>query len=207
VPELESSSVATIEIGQPRLFKLGAVLIVSAYGVLLVVPFVAALMLVSVLQLGILTILIPLLAVALTTVFLPVGLGNPHISRLVRSRHPAAAEPAAGVIVQLTLTPRIRSGLCAVLEDADDVGLLTFDGSGLLFQGDSVRLSAPYHCIQEVQPQNIGVRGMFVYGRRIGVVVAGLPNVSSLQFAERSSWLLPTSKRITRQLHANLLRR
>jgi hypothetical protein len=200
-----SANAAKIEIGPPRLFKLGAVLIVSAYGGLLAAPFVAALLLVSVLQLGILTILIPVLAVVLATILLPLGLGNPYVSRLVRSINPAAGNPDGGFIVQLTLTPRARSGLCAMIEDADDIGYLSFDSSGFLFQGDSVKLSVPYQCITAVRPQNIGLRGLFVYGRRIGAVVAGLPNASSLEFAERSSWLLPTSRRTTRQLHRKLL--
>jgi hypothetical protein len=207
VPELVSSNAAKIEIRQPRLFRLGAVLIVSAYGALLVLPFIAALLLVSMLQLGILTILIPVLAVVLASIFLPVGLGNPYVLRLVRSMNPPSGKPEDRFIVQLTLSPRARSGIGSVLEDADDIGYLSFDGSGFLFEGDSVKLSVPYECIREVRGQNIGVRGLFVYGRRIGVVVTGLPNVESLEFAERSSWLLPTSRRITRQLYEHLSKR
>jgi hypothetical protein len=204
VQEPVSSATAHIEIGQPRVFTLGAVLIVSAYGVLLALPFLASLLVVSMLKLGLLTILIPVLAVAWAAIFLPFGLGNPYVSRLVQSLNPPAARTGAGFVVQLSVSPRIRSGLCAVLEDADDIGYLSFDGSGLLFEGDSVKLSVPYDCIKEVRPHNIGMRGLFVYGRRISVVVAGLPNVSALEFAERSSWLLPTSRRITRQLHQQL---
>jgi hypothetical protein len=137
-------------------------------------------------------------------VFLPFGLGNPYVSRLVRSLSPAAGETGENFVVQLSLSPRIRSGLCAVLDDADDIGYLSFDGSGFRFQGDSVKLLVPYDCIKEVRPHNIGMRGLFVYGRRIRVMVTGLPNVSSLEFAERSSWLLPTSRKTTRQLHKYL---
>ena len=52
--------------------------------------------------------------------------------------------------------------------------------------------------------QNIGLRGLFVYGRRIKVVPSGLPQIESLEFAERSSWLLPDSRRITRKLAERL---
>jgi hypothetical protein len=48
------------------------------------------------------------------------------------------------------------------------------------------------------------LRGLFVYGRRIKVVVSGLPQVEALEFAERTSWLLPTSRAITRGLHQRL---
>jgi len=201
VQDAALSTAARIEIGQPRLFTLAAVLIVSAYGVLLAVPFFAAILVVSVMKLSVLTLLIPVLAIALAAVFLPLGLGNPYVSRLVRSLNPPSVPADARCAVQLAAVPRIRSGLRAILEDADDIGYLSFTSTGFEFQGDSVKLSVPYACIREVRPYNIGMRGLFVYGRRISVVVDGLPNVGALEFAERSSWLLPTSKRITRQLH------
>jgi hypothetical protein len=123
---------------------------------------------------------------------------------LVRSLNPAASKSEDGFIVQLTLSPRIRSGLRAILDDADDVGYLSFTESELLFQGDSVRLSVPFDRIEQVLPQNIGLRGLFVYGRRIRVVASGLPRLTAFEFAERSSWLLPDSRRITRKLAERL---
>ena len=169
------SNSATIEIAPPRLFTAGAVVTVSAYGILLAAPFFAAILVVSLIKFGILTVLIPLLAVAATAYFLPFGLGNAHVTRLVQSLNPAAGKSEDGFIVQLTLSPRIRSGLRAILDDADDIGYLSFTGTELLFQGDSVKLSVPFNYIEQVQPQNIGLRGLFVYGRRIRVRVSGLP--------------------------------
>src|ERR1035437_2559748 len=198
------SNSATIEIAQPRLFTAGAVAVVSAYGILLAAPFFIAILVVSLIKFGILTVLIPLLAVAATAYFLPFGLGNAHVTRLVQSLNPAASKGEDGFIVQLTLSPRIRSGLRAILEDADDIGYLSFTGTELLFQGDSVKLSVPFDHIEQVRPQNIGLRGLFVYGRRIKVVASGLPNIEAFEFAERSSWLLPDSRRITRKLSERL---
>jgi hypothetical protein len=207
VQESASANKAKIEIRQPKLFTLGAVLVVSAYGLFLAVPIVAAMLVVSLLKFGMMTVLIPVLVIAVTAFFLPFGLGNTHVARLVRSLRRDGGKTEGGFIVQLTLSPRIRSGCRAMLEDADDIGYLSFGGSGFLFEGDSVKLSAPLESIEQVRPHNIGLRGRFVYGRRIGVVVSGLPNVSSLEFAERSSWLLPTSRRITRRLCEQLSRK
>ena len=198
------SNSATIEIAQRKLFTAGAVAVVSAYGILLAAPFFIAILVVSLIKFGILTVLIPLLAVAATAYFLPFGLGNAHVTRLVQSLNPAASKGEDGFIVQLTLSPRIRSGLRAILEDADDIGYLSFTGTELLFQGDSVKLSVPFDHIEQVRPQNIGLRGLFVYGRRIKVVASGLPNIEAFEFAERSSWLLPDSRRITRKLSERL---
>jgi hypothetical protein len=199
-----ASNPATIEVAQPRLFRAGAVAVVNAYGVLLVAPFVISVLVVSVTKFSLLTALIPLLVVAATAYFLPFGLGNTHITRLVRSINPAVGKGGEGFIVQLTLSPRLRSGLRAILEDADDIGYLTFGGNELLFEGDSVKLSVPLDRIELVLPRNIGLRGLFVYGRRIKVVVSGLPQVESVEFAERSSWLLPSSRAITRRLYQRL---
>ena len=198
------SNSATIEIAQRKLFTAGAVAVVSAYGILLAAPFFIAILVVSLIKFGILTVLIPLLAVAATAYFLPFGLGNAHVTRLVQSLNPAASKGEDVFIVQLTLSPRIRSGLRAILEDADDIGYLSFTGTELLFQGDSVKLSVPFDHIEQVRPQNIGLRGLFVYGRRIKVVASGLPNIEAFEFAERSSWLLPDSRRITRKLSERL---
>lgn len=195
-----------IEIAQPKLFKMGAVLIVSAYGLLLAVPIFAAMLIVSLLKIGIMTALVPCVAIVGTAFFLPVGLGNPHIMRVLRLLTPGADNSETAVVVQLTLAPRIRSGLRAMVEDADDFGYLSFGDSGLRFRGDSVKLSIPFECIQEVRPQNVGLRGRFLYGRRIRIVVSGLPGIGLLEFAERSSWLLPSSRRITKQLCQRLAR-
>ena len=194
----------TIEIDKPRLFTLGAAIVVNAYGLLLVAPLFASILVVSVIPFGFMTLLIPVLVVAASAVFLPFGLGNTHITRLVRSQNPAANPSGDGFIVQLTLSPRLRSGLQATLEDADDIGYLSFSATGLVFQGDSVKLSVPLDRIGLVRPHNVGLRGRFVYGRRIKVVVTGLPNVEFIEFAERSSWLLPNSRAITKRLFQRL---
>jgi hypothetical protein len=194
----------TLEITAPRLFTLGAVVAVNAYGLLLVVPLFVSILAVSLVKFGLLTILIPFLVVAATAYFLPFGLGNAHITRLVRSLAPAATKDGEGFIVQLTLCPRLRSGLRAILEDADDIGYLSFNGTELRFQGDSVKLSIPLDRITQVYPHNVGLRGRFVYGRRIKVVVSGSPNIESFEVAERSSSLLPNSRAITKRLFARL---
>jgi hypothetical protein len=198
------SDSAKIEITPPRLFTTSAVVVVNAYGMLLILPIFSAIIAVSVIKLGVLTVVIPLLVLAATAYILPFGLGNTHVTRLVRSLHPGAGRNGDGFIVQLTMSPRLRSGLRALLEDADDIGHLTFSARELCFQGDSVKLSVPWENIQLVRPQNIGWRGLFVYGRRIKLVISGWPEVESFEVAERSSWLLPASRAITRELYERL---
>lgn len=201
---MESSSTAKIEITAPRRYTTGALLVVTAFGIFRAVPIILAILAVSMIKFGLLTLLIPLAALAATAIFIPFGLGNAYVAKLVRDMDPQAANDPNSFIVQLTLTPRIRTGVRAVFEDADDIGVLTCGASDLSFDGDSICLRVPLSQISMVRPHNPGLRGFYFYGRRIELTVTGLPNVQSLEVAERSSWLLPTSKRITKRLYEHL---
>jgi hypothetical protein len=202
-----SPNSARITITPPRTLTLGAVLVISAYGLVLFIPVLLAMMVVSIVPLGMGTLLIPLAAIGFATFFLPVGFGNPYVTRLIRSlEHGSVTEPG-GFMVQLTLTPRICSGLRALLEDADDVGWLRLTESGLLFQGDSIQLAVPYAEIRDLSTENLGWRGLFVYGSPSRFAVPGLKEATCLKFAERSSWLLPSSRRNAAQLHRGLANR
>ena len=184
----------------PKRFRSGAHFIVGAYGLLVMMPVLISMLVISVLRFGPLTFLLPLGAIAFATLLLPCGFGNPFIRRLVRQLKPADAKDGEAFVVQLTLTPRLRSGVGAVLEDADDVGWLSFTTSELRFQGDSSQLSVPFEQIRGLRARNIGWRGLFVYGSKVTFSIASLPQVRSFQFAERSSYLLPQSRRETRRL-------
>jgi hypothetical protein len=192
-----SLNTARIEIVEPKLFKTGAVLIVTAFGLLAIIPVFISFLVVSLMRVGIPTLLIPLGALAVTAYFLPFAFGNAYVTRLVRGLNPEFD----GFIVQLTLSPRLRSDIRALAEDADDVGFLTVNDTGFLFHGDSVKLSVPFDQIKAVRRKNIGLRGLFVYGSRLVVTVPGLANIKTLEFGERSSRLLPASRKTTLKLY------
>jgi hypothetical protein len=194
---------AQIEITAPKVFTTGAVAITYAHGLLLVAPVFAAFLVVTVLPLGALTLLVLAVAIGLTVLFLPFGFGNAYVTRLASKLKGAAEEKPGGFFVQVTLSPRIHSGLRAVLEDADDVGWLSLTGSEVVYRGDSVKLSIPFNRIAAVRSQNVG-RGLFLYGGRVVVSVSDLPNVTELAFSERSSWWLPTSRKIAGLLRQRL---
>lgn len=174
-------------------------MVVNLFGLLLAAPVMVSVLYVSLLTFGVWTVLIPCLVVAMTVIFLPLGFGNPYVAKVVRSLHPAS-EDGEGFIVQLRLSPRIRAGLRAIMEDADDVGCLSATEDAIVFAGDSVRLCVPRSSIEEVRVQNVGLRGLYVYGGRVAVRVRGLPGVEVVEFTERCSWLLPGSWRISRRL-------
>ena len=195
------------QIAPPRLLTVGTVLVISAYGLLLVIPVLGAILVVSLLRLSLLTFLLPVLAAVITTFFLPLGFGNPYVVKLARSLPNNPAITPESFVAQITFSPRLRSGARALLEDADDIGWLSFSQSGLSFHGDSVQLSVPFDQIREVRTESIGWRGLFLYGPQTVVSVSGLPNASTLKLAERSSWLLPASRTNAKRLQSALVAR
>ncbi len=198
------SNAARIAIVPPARFRAGAQVAIHACGLVLVLPVLASVLAMSLGRFAPWSLLLPLAAVAGTAYLLPLGLGNPCLTRMARALNPAAGTDPDIFIVQLTLSPRIRSKLWAEIEDADDIGCLTLTETELVFQGDSVKLSLPYGVMARVRSHNIGLRGLFVYGRRVVVEISGHPTVSALEFAERSSWVLPASRRTTRRLWERL---
>jgi hypothetical protein len=188
-----------IEVGPAKLFHNGSMLVIWAYGILLLLPVGASLVAISLVKVGFLTFLIPVVALAATAWIVPLGQGNHYIARRARGLSGAPAGES-NCLVQLTLTPRLRKGIRALLEDADDFGILTFDEAGFTFTGDAIHIVVPRQNILQVHRQNVGLRGRFVYGSRITIEVKGLDKISYLEFAERSSAIIPESKRITRRL-------
>lgn len=170
----------------------------------MMLPLVVSVVVITLSPLSAASFLLPLAAIGFSTFFLPCGFGNPFMTRLVQRLAPGRGPVADGFVAQLTLQPRVRTGLRALLEDADDVGWLSFSESALRFQGDSVQLSVPLEQIREVRSRNIGLRGLFVYGRPCTFTVSGLPQIQSFQVAERSSWTLPGSWTKARALLARL---
>lgn len=189
---------------EPRRFSGSAVLVLNALGLLLIVPVLVSFLAVSAFHLSLLTLLIPVTVAALTVLFLPLGFGNPYVSRVVQSIEPPVEDRNANFIVQLTVVPRLRGGLRAVIEDADDVGWLSIQPDRLIFRGDSVRLTVPREALGNVALRNIGWRGLFLYGSRVMITVPGLPHAQAVLFAERSSWLLPGSRQESRRLYERL---
>ena len=188
-------------------FTTSAIVTSSLYGFILIVPVLLSILAVTAFRFGLVTFLIPLGAMALATFFLPLGFGNPYIVRLVQQLRPIAASDQDVYVVQVSREPRIRSGLMAILEDADDVGILSYTDSCLEFNGDALQLRVPFGDIQEAKQQNAGSRALFAYGPATVVRISDLPEAGTLRFAERSSWILPTSRRNANRMYRRLRER
>jgi hypothetical protein len=192
-----------VQVSASTRFTGRAFLICNAYGLVLLFPTLLSMIAVSLLGLGILTLAIPLLMLAGATYFLPFGFGNPHIRRLAEQFRPRDHPEA--FLVQLSLVPRLRSGLRALVEDADDIGWLYWADNRLVFDGDSVKLALPAAQLGAFRRETGGFRGLFLYPR-VAIEVTGFPDCVRLQVAERSSMSLPVSRRINRDLYDLLSR-
>jgi hypothetical protein len=184
----------------PALFTGSAVLSVYLYTLTLVLPLVLALAAMTLLKPSILTLLIPLVTLVATAYILPFGLGNAFLRRLAAKINPALAADPNSFIVQITLRPRLRSAFRGLIEDADDIGILSLNPQSLEFIGDSLRITLPYAAISEVGSHNVGIRGRFLYGSRTRITTTALSSCQAIEFSERSSLVLPESKRISRAL-------
>lgn len=188
-----------LEIRPARQFTGRALMIVSAFGLLLVIPVLLSMLVLSSLHFGIWTALIPLIAISAATLLLPFGFGNTYVAKLARLLRPADWKDSDSSVVQVTLNPRIRSGFRAVMEDADDIGSLKLGASELLFEGDAIRFSIPYGQIRELRLRSIGFRGLFVY-TCLAMNISDLAGITDIRIAERGTCLLPTSRKTTREL-------
>lgn len=193
-----------MDIQSPKRFTTPVILAMSAYGLLISVPVLLAFLAISVHELSLWTCVTPIAALALTTFFLPFGFGNARIVSLLRSDPSISSPGAPRFIVQMTLFPRLRSGWRALIEDADDIGWLEVLEGGLQFRGDSVTLTVPWSRISRIRLKSSGWRGLFAYGARIVLETSAIEGVVSLQFAERSSWIVPSSRRNARNIYQAL---
>jgi hypothetical protein len=199
-----SSAAPELQTKSPRLFTPRVVVVLCLWGLLLMAPVLASMALVSVLRLGPLTFLIPLATITVATFFLPLGFGNTYLAKRFGPVYPAGAQPGDVFLVQLTREPRSRSDFLALLEDADDIGFLNLTDGALVFEGDSLRLNVPYGQIRDLALRNSGWRALFAYGPRTAFSVEGLPEAGRFEFAERSSWHLPGSRKNALRIYQRL---
>jgi hypothetical protein len=170
-----------------------------AFSLLLAIPVLAALLVISLRNLGVWTLGIPLLTLIGVVYILP-SLGNAYVSWILRGLVSHDSKAPDGLIVQITLCPRVRKGFRALIEDADDLGYLVLGETELMFQGDSLELFLPFERIISVHGENVGLRGLYVSSGRIRLDISGLDGFEAVEIAERASRVLPSSRKITRQL-------
>ena len=193
-----------IEIAPQKLFTKKAIVVVNAYGFFAIIPLLVAItlsILADKLCYGGLSFILNMLFLGLAAVlplyFFPLVMGNPHVTYLVG---PLNISNKSGFVVQLTNLPRAKAGFWAFMEDADDIGFLSFEADTLIFNGDSTKFSIPLRLIKNVGKKNIGWRGLWICGNRIMIEVSD----KSFEFVERFSLSFPGSRKISEEIFNRL---
>ncbi len=102
--------------------------------------------------------------------------------------------PVGAYVCQISMTPKICSGIRAFLEDADDIGYLSVSTGSVEFRGDSVDFSLTKAEIINVRSYNVGWRGYWIAGRRIKIAISGHEKIKEIEISERHSWTIPGSQ-------------
>lgn len=200
---------STLKIDNPKNFRLREVLVLNAIGI---VPGV----IIGVCGVGgiflfagaFLTSEYILLAFALVplsicgaAIFLwPIALGNPYVRYIAKASLAEVSSKEVPFICHVSFSPRLHDGLRGFMELADDVGLLQLTGEAVVFTGDQVRIVLPFNSIKEVSYSNCGWRGLWVYGQRIKITTNALDDFNSLEFVERQSNTVVSSRRISKEI-------
>lgn len=131
--------------------------------------------------------------------FLPFFSGNTRISGWFSSR------PKGTWMIQLTLTPRRCTGMEALNDGADDVGVLSIEPGRLVYSGDAIAFSISRDKIQAIATRNLGWRGLWSLGNAITLTLAQpIAGVSKLALAPRRDATLPEHLRAARRLEESL---
>ena len=121
--------------------------------------------------------------------FFPVLAGwNPYIVHLAGKIHQLPTGSEKSFVVQMALSPRLHTGIRGFLEDADDIGILTFTADTIIFHGDQTTLKLPVDSLTEVSTRNLGFRGLWICGYCTRLRSKLLSDHEFVEFADRSAW-------------------
>lgn len=150
-----------------------------------------------------------LLAVLYATIvfcyFAPYSLSaNYYIKWLVSAMNPES--PGPGTVCQVKTIPRTHPGFFRAVDNADDIGMLFIDDSGVEFKGDHINLWIPYRNMGSIE-MHPADWALWLVGGMIHIKVAGLDDVNEVVFCERQSATVRGSYRLMRELLAEMTER
>lgn len=133
--------------------------------------------------------------------FLPFLLGvNFYIKRLVFANCEVGMPGDFFFVCQISFEPRRYGGIRGFLEDADDIGLLKFETSRLLYEGDGLTFCVPYDHVEIIRELSSGWIGVGILGKRVKVRLRLPDSEQVLIIGERHSRTLPESRKIARKI-------
>ncbi len=113
---------------------------------------------------------------------------NPFVTSVSRSRSPVPFDKETCHIVQVSFQPRLAQGLQAVLEDADDIGLLCFEPGAIAFHGGAFHFRIPYSACRKMESRLNVFPGLLMSGRRLEVFLGGNQGMGRVKIHNRRGW-------------------
>ena len=141
-----------------------------------------------------------LLSAGAIVFFMPAVSGNLYVRHIVKKSVGADHDPASSIIGQAGFSPRIYDGFRGFMEDADDIGYIRVSESSFEFTGSHISFTLPFDCVKEVRLSSIGWRGFWLYGQRIRILTRSFDKFEGVEFIERASNTIISSRRITKTL-------
>lgn len=108
--------------------------------------------------------------------------------------------PQYGFFGQITLNPRLFTGVMGAIEDADDFGYLRFEGGWVIFEGASVRLRVHYSDLAAAQTEAIGMRALLAGKALRFDLRAPAGGYGWFRFHAREGWTIIGQRRMSAAL-------
>jgi hypothetical protein len=141
-----------------------------------------------------------LLSAGTIVFFMPAASGNPYVRHIVKKSVGTDYDSTSSIIWQASFSPRIYDGFRGFMEDADDIGYIRVSERAFEFKGSHISFSLPFDCVKEVRLSNIGWRGFWLYGQRIRILTRSFDKFEGVEFIERASDTIISSRRITKTI-------
>lgn len=118
--------------------------------------------------------------------------GNFYYPRIIRTFVKETSGRDPSMLAQMSLSPRLRKGLRAATDSADDVGLVELGPEAFLFKGDAVSMVIPYDRIGGISRHSVGPRGFWLVRCWIRLHTDAFEDYEHVDLADASSLIKPT---------------
>lgn len=120
----------------------------------------------------------------------PIAQLNPLVTYMALKHFEGTYEKRNSYVVQVSFHPRWQKGLQSVLDDADDIGVMTYQPDGIAFEGGALRFFIPYPAISRLESRFNVFPSLFLSGRRVHIYLGEGQGSGRLQVENRRSWLI-----------------
>lgn len=115
---------------------------------------------------------------------------NPLMCYMAKADKNVLFDKTRSYVIQATFFPRFQKGLQSALDDADDIGILTFEEDAVSFVGGASKFRIPYSSIHRMESKFNVFPGLLLSGRRLDLFVMSPGSSGKVQLEHRESWTI-----------------